>query len=75
MDDDQIHFGAAQLVTLRPVIHILGMGITGHKVYNGQHQNVSRHLQTHLEWANGAVREKRSRQHKSTASNVDPLLV
>jgi len=37
MDDGQTHFGAAQLEALCPVIHILGMGITGHKVYNGQH--------------------------------------
>jgi hypothetical protein len=29
------------------------MCITGHEIYNGQHQNVSGHLQAHLGWANG----------------------
>jgi hypothetical protein len=48
------------LHTLDPVIHIWvplyilpQMCITGPKVFNGQHQNMRGHLQTHLGWASG----------------------
>jgi len=58
MDDAaQTHFGApiTHFGHYRPEVCIAGPKV----MCNGDHHNVSRHLQIHIGWANGAVRKRR----------------